>query len=311
MSYFLALDVGGTKADYVLADDTKVLARVRTGTIKRMRADEAIALARLKEGLHQLETLAAISMQKIARTCVGTAGETVPLVADWLRKEIGKRVSGELLLLGDVEIALDAAFPGAGGVIALAGTGSNVAGRTCTGILTTAGGWGPALADQGSGHRIGQQALRSIFLARDEGRSTCLLPAVLEFWSLESIEQLVSFANTLPGPDVSQVTPLVLRCAAEGDPVAGEVLLREGEDLAYLVILVIRRLLATDPGHLPGLAFAGSIMENLPPVREALIAAVHREFPAVQMMAGVVDPVQGALWRARTGLQPRQKNILT
>jgi N-acetylglucosamine kinase-like BadF-type ATPase len=216
-----------------------------------------------------------------------------------------------LLLVGDVEIALDAAFPGANGVIALAGTGSSVAGRTCSGILTAAGGWGPALADQGSGHRIGQQALRSTFLAHDEGRSTRLLSAVLEFWSLESMEYPVAFANATLGPDISQVTPLVLRCAAERDAVASEVLHREGEDLAYLVILVIRRLLAADPEHLPGLAFAGSIMENLPPVREALVAAVHREFPAVQMLAGVVDPVQGALWRARTGLRPRQGTVLT
>jgi glucosamine kinase len=310
MSYFLALDAGGTKVDYVLADDTQALARVRTGTIKRTRVEETIALARLKEGLHKLETISGISMKMVTRTCVGTAGQTIPLVADWLRNEIGKWVSGELLLLGDVEIALDAAFPGAGGVIALAGTGSNVAGRTCDGTLTSAGGWGPALADQGSGNRIGQQALRSIFLAYDEGRPTSLRSAVLEFWSVGSIEHLVAFANTTPGPDFSQVVPLVLRCAAQGDPVANEVLRREGEDLAHLVILVIRRLLAAEPDHMPGLAFAGSIMEYVPPVRKALIAAVQRRFPALQTVAGVVDPVQGALRRARTGLRPLQETIV-
>jgi N-acetylglucosamine kinase-like BadF-type ATPase len=311
MSYFLALDAGGTKVDYVLADDTQALARVRTGTVKRTCVDETTALGRLKEGLHELETISGISMEKVTRTCVGTAGQTIPLVVDWLRNELGKRVSGELLLLGDVEIALDAAFPGGGGVIALAGTGSNVAGRTCRGILTTAGGWGPALADQGSGHRIGQQALRGIFLAYDQGCSTSLLSAVLDFWSLESIEDLVAFANSKPYPEVSQLTGLVLRCATEGDSVASEVLHREGEDLAHLVILVMRRLLAAEPDHLPALAFAGSIMENLPPVREALIAAVHRKLPAVQINPGVVDPVQGALWRARTGTRPPQESRLT
>ena len=34
---FLALDAGGTKTDYVLVDETRELARARTGTIKRMR----------------------------------------------------------------------------------------------------------------------------------------------------------------------------------------------------------------------------------------------------------------------------------
>ena len=311
MSYFLALDAGGTKADYVLADDNQVLARVRTGTIKRMRADEAVARGRGEEGLRELETLSGISMQRVTRNCVGTAGEKVPLVADWFRNEIGKQVSGELLLLGDVEIASGAAFPGGAGVIALAGTGSNVAGRTGGGILTTAGGWGPMLADQGSGHRIGLQALRSIFLAHDEGRSTSMLPVLLEFWSLPSLEHLVVFAHAAPSPDVSRLTPLVLRCAAAEYPVANEVLRREAEELAYLVILVMRRLVAADPDSLPGLAFAGGVMENLPPVREALMAAVHREFPTAQTMDGVVNPVQGALWRARTGIRPRQETIFT
>ena len=37
MIFFLALDAGGTKTDYVLADEMCELALVRTGTIKRMR----------------------------------------------------------------------------------------------------------------------------------------------------------------------------------------------------------------------------------------------------------------------------------
>ena len=98
------------------------------------------------------------------------------------------RVAGELLLLGDVEIALDAAFPGQPGILILAGTGSNVAGRSRSGKITTVGGWGPVLSDQGSGQRIGSETLRAIFLAIDEADSkesgqtpTELLPAVQEF----------------------------------------------------------------------------------------------------------------------------------
>jgi len=43
---------------------------------------------------------------------------------------------------------------------------------------------GPALADQGSGARIGQQALRDTFLAIDEEHQTALLPAILKLWNL-------------------------------------------------------------------------------------------------------------------------------
>src|SRR6185312_2101972 len=117
MKLFLAVDAGGTKTDYLLADETRELARVRGGTIKRMRADAETAAANIDAALAELAAKSGISMSAVSRTCVGTAGDSVPLVVDWLREAIGARVGGELLLLGDVEIALDAAFPGASGVL--------------------------------------------------------------------------------------------------------------------------------------------------------------------------------------------------
>jgi len=301
MAFFLGLDAGGTNTTYVLADETQELARVRSGTIKRMRTDAGTAAANLDEALAELTARTGVSMQTIARTCIGTAGNTVPLVTDWLRDSFAARVSGELILLGDVEIALDAAFYGGPGVLVLAGTGSNVAGRTPDGRLLSAGGWGPALADQGSGHRIGLQALRAAFLAIDEGRSTQLIDAVLEHWKLDSVDRLVEYANSQPAPDFSRLTQLVVRVAGAGDEVAAAVLKREGEELALLVRLVIRRMTSGvgPPENLPEIAFAGSIMEKVHPVRDALIASLRQEFPGIRTLDGVIDPVAGAVWRAR------------
>ena len=303
MSFFLAVDAGGTKTDYVLADAARDLARVRTGTIKRMRTDADTAARNFDSALTQLTAAGGVSMESITRTCVGTAGVHVPLVYDWLVASFKAKVSGGLLIVGDVEIALDAAFPGQPGVLVLAGTGSNVVGRYHAGELITAGGWGPALSDQGSGHRIGQKCLRAIFMAIDEQRSTILLEAVKEYWHLPSVESLVEYANSVPAPDFSRLTGLVLRCAEQGDQTARAVLQEQGEELAYLVRLIIRRLrtAAKDATWTPPIAYAGSILENVPPVRDALITAVQREFPAAAAPAGVVDPIQGALWRARTG----------
>jgi len=305
MSLFLALDAGGTKTDYVLADESRELARVRTGTIKRMRTDAATATANLDSALTELSAISGIAMDSVVRTCVGTAGNTVPLVSDFLREQISARVSGELILVGDVEIALDAAFHGGPGVLALAGTGSNIAARLYDGTLTTAGGYGPALADQGSGNRIGHEALRALFLAHDEGRSSQLLAAVTAFWQLDTadpLNHLIEFANRIPAPDFSRLTELVLRCAASGDLVAQSVLRKEGEDLAWLVRLIVRRFISAEATTaLPAIAFAGSIMDKVAPVRDALIASVRQEFPAIQTISGVVDPIDGALWRARTG----------
>ena len=303
MSVFLGIDAGATKTDYVLAGETALLARVRTGTIKRMRVDAATAARNLDEALLKLTDATGIHPREITRTCIGTAGNTVPLVVDWLREAFAERVGGHLLLLGDVEIALDAAFPGRGGVVVIAGTGSNVAGRTEAGHITTSGGWGPALADQGSGHRIGQEALRSIFLAKDQGRTTQLLNAVLTFWNLDSAESLIAYANQIPSPDFSRLAKVVKHCAEQDDEVAREVLATQGRELAYLVRLTMRRLRLSsdDQRWTPPLAFTGSIMENVLPVREALLEAVREEFPEVHALPAVVDPIDGAVTRARQG----------
>jgi len=307
LAFYLALDVGGTKTEYVLADETQELARVRGGTIKRMRTDANTAAQNLDKALAELTALTGIPMKSVIRTCVGAAGVTVALVTDWIHEAFAERVGGSLILVGDVEIALDAAFFGGPGVLVMAGTGSNVAGRTTAGDLTTAGGWGPALADQGSGSRIGHQALRDTFLAIDEGRTTTLLPAILELWQLPDLESLIGYANQIPGPDFTRLAPLVVRCAAEGDAVAQNVLHREAEDLAHLARLVMERLRRADnrPGWLPDLAFTGSILEHVAPIREGIVDALRRDLPSLKVLPGVVDPILGALWRARTGERPK------
>jgi N-acetylglucosamine kinase-like BadF-type ATPase len=309
LAFYLALDVGGTKTEYVLADETRELARVRGGTIKRMRTDADTATRNLDKALAELTALTGVSMQAITRSCVGAAGITVALVTDWIRKAFGTRVGGSLILVGDVEIALDAAFFGGPGVLVMAGTGSNVAGRTTAGDLTTAGGWGPTLSDQGSGNRIGYQALRDMFLAIDENRATTLLSAVLDLWQLPDLDSLVGYANQIPAPDFTRLAPLVVKCAAEGDAVAKNVLRREAEELAHLAHLVIERLRqsAHRSGWLPDLAFTGSILEHVAPIREGIVDALHRDLPSLKVLPGVVDPILGALWRARIGELPKQE----
>jgi N-acetylglucosamine kinase-like BadF-type ATPase len=305
LAFYLALDVGGTKTEYVLADETHELARVRGGTIKRMRTDANTATQNLDKALAELTLLTGVSMKSIARSCVGAAGITVALVTDWIRKAFAERVGGSLILVGDVEIALDAAFFGGPGVLVMAGTGSNVAGRTTAGDLTTAGGYGPILADQGSASRIGHQSLRDTFFAIDEDRTTTLLPAILDLWQLPDLDSLVGYANQIPAPDFTRLSPLVVKCAAEGDAVAQNVLRREAEDLAHLARLVIERLRRADSNNrsdwLPDLAFTGSILEHVIPIREGIVDILRRDLPSLKVLPGVVDPILGALWRARIG----------
>jgi glucosamine kinase len=306
MAYFLGVDAGGTKTDYVLADEGGQIASVRTGSIKRLRVSDAVAEHHLLTALDALREQSGVDLSHVNVTCVGAAGANVPLVQDWLRHAFDRHVGGTLILVEDVEIALDAAFFGKGGILILAGTGSNVAGRDVDGHLTTAGGWGPALADHGSGYRLGAAALEECFLALDEGQPTVLLDEILAFWQLPDIAALVEKVNCQPRPDFSQLAALVARSAEKEDASASRVILRESASLAHLAGIVIDRLRCREGEQrsTTQVAFTGSIMQHVLPMRRTVERLLMEAHPDVQILPGVAVPSEGALWRARQSYAP-------
>jgi N-acetylglucosamine kinase-like BadF-type ATPase len=304
MRHFLGIDAGATRTRCILASETDVLARAKGGCIKITRVGESVAQHNLDEILEEVVRQSGVALRSVARTCVGLSGVSIASVSEWTRRALEAQVGGELSIFGDEEIALDAAFQGGRGVLAIAGTGSNVLARTADGQLAHAGGWGPVLSDQGAGSRIGLLAARAIFLSIDGSRQTSLLPALHAAWNTRTLEELIDLGNRSPGPDFSLLAPMVARCAREGDTVAQEVLRHSGEELAELVVLAIDKAssLERSAGITSGpwtIAYTGSVVENISLLRESMVAAVRRTHPTVQLHPEATDPVLGALWRAR------------
>jgi N-acetylglucosamine kinase-like BadF-type ATPase len=327
MGLFLAIDAGGTKTECVLADDERVLARAATGTVKLMRISEEEASARLRAMLGEVAGAAGVSLGQVTRTCFGLAGLSSAAVREWAQRVVPAMVAGELVLCGDEEIALDAAFRGGAGILVVAGTGSNAIGRAANGKLYGAGGWGPILGDEGSGYWIGLESLRAALHARDltnvlrteeESANNRLLPAIQRHWGLSSLAELVALANhrgdaDRPAPDFASLAPIVARCAQDGDqpgdPIAASVLHRAGRELAALVALVSRKIDAPNPNP-PGpaptpaaeplaISFTGSVLSHIAPVRTSMIAHLAALVPAARVLSQPVEPLVGALWCAR------------
>jgi N-acetylglucosamine kinase-like BadF-type ATPase len=327
MPYFLAIDAGGTKTNCLLADETRVLARASTGSVKLMRVSGQEASARLRSVLGEVAASANVSLGNITRTCVGLAGLTIPAVRAWATNAISAQVSGDLILLGDEEIALDAAFAGGPGILVIAGTGSNVIGRARNGTVHQAGGWGPILGDEGAGYWIGLEAIRAALRARDadpphstiqassekveDTPSSNLLYEIQRHWNLNSLADLVAFANhrgdaQRPAPDFASLAPTVAHAADHGNPIATNILKCAGEDLAALVTLVARKISANvdfsasnlEPGNLE-IAYTGSVLTHIALVRAAMIDRLGFTAPTARVQASAVDPLEGALWRAR------------
>ncbi len=298
--YFLGFDAGGTKTTCALADDTQVLARAAGGSIKPLRVTIEQAQQNLAALLGEVSKLSGVDLWKVSASCIGTAGVRLPQTREWMQDLVSHHAAGKILVCGDEETALDAAFPGQAGVLVIAGTGSNILGRSGGGETFTVGGWGPILADEGSGYWIGHQALRAALHAYDFQRPTMILDRVMSFWSVISLGDVANVANASPAPDFSLLAPLVVECAEAGDRVAFEVLQLGGQMLGECAAHAIFRLRALDPDSpLPGIAFVGSILEKVTCVRESMVKTIRRSLPEVHILPEAVDPIQGALWRAR------------
>jgi N-acetylglucosamine kinase-like BadF-type ATPase len=315
MSLYLGIDAGGSKTKCMLADETRVLARASTGTVKLMRVSEQEATTRLRRMLEEVTATAGVSLGEVSRSCLGLAGVSSPVVREWANRAMGEIAGGGLILCGDEEIALDAAFAGGPGILVVAGTGSNAIGRTAGGELFGAGGWGPVLGDEGSGTWIGLEAIRAALRAQDRiglgGVSTCLLREIERHWGLASLGELVALANRRgdnggTAPDFATLAPVVARCTEQGDQLATGVLERAGEELAGLVALVFHKMTArgADAGGLEAevsVAFTGSVLSEVARVRTAMIARLEISLPIARVRESAVDPLEGALWRARQG----------
>ncbi len=324
MDLFLALDVGGTKTAALLADQTRVLARASGGSIKTLRLASEEAATNLSLVLQALEAQAALSLRgRVKRTCIGTSGASAPGVRAWMQAAFADAIGGELLLLGDELIGLDAAFRGGRGVLAIAGTGSNIMGRAATGAMMHTGGWGPALSDEGSGHWLGTETLRACFRAIDAQPASSadvvsasghrdpvqdkdvppLLQNIMGALGLGQLDEVIGVGNA-PGFVSASLVPVIVAAAREGDLLAAAMLRRAGEDLAGLVAAVIRKmeLLERDTGELlapPEVAFVGGILANIAEVHMAMGHALRRLYPEIVLQETAVDPLEGALWHAR------------
>lgn len=305
MKYFLGLDIGGTKTACALADEERILGRSTAGSAKVLRVGKAEASEHLTEALETVSAESGVALSDVTASCIGTSGATILDVTNWLREQMARQVGGTLTVVGDEVITLDAAFPGEPGIIVIAGTGSNVIGRNRSGWMTRAGGWGPALADEGSGSLLGQQALRGVYEAINAGEEPMLLHRVLEHLGLKSADELVGVANAMDFK-FAELMPVIVQAARDGDGVAQATLKRGGEELAGLVLHVIRKLSKTEEGIEDGLkiAYTGSILKNVPEVADSLERVLLRSYPQLEFVPGSVDSIEGALYHARRSVIP-------
>ena len=305
MPYYLGIDGGGTKTTCAVGDATNLLATATAGASNVVRVGEAQARASLHQSVRQACAAAGISPEQIAHTCVGGSGAAHPELASTVREFLAEILLTPIEVVGDMEIALEAAFGSGPGVTVIAGTGSIAFGRDRQGRTVRAGGWGFAIGDEGSAHWIGRTAVSTILRASDRGDETAysvLAAALFKVWKVTSLPDLARVANSIPPPDFAALFRAV---ADSGDDLAKDVLTAAGRELAEVAALVIGRLFGKDDSGSVRVAMTGGVFRHAAIVRGVFYNELRRLDARAEINSRVVDPVEGALRMARRASQNR------
>ncbi|HWD82938.1 MAG TPA: BadF/BadG/BcrA/BcrD ATPase family protein [Kribbella sp.] len=189
-----------------------------------------------------------------------------PGAAERFAADVGTLLDAdEVRLTQDMVTAHAGALPDGYGVVVAAGTGLVCLAVDRDGTWRKLDGHGYLFGDAGSAFAIGRAGLVAVQRARDgRGPATKLAETSLDPVTLYRSSTLVD--------DVARFAPEVLRCAAEGDPVANELLVRAATDIAETIEAAVAQLAGEGPVPVAcvGGLFTGAGEQLLTPVRAAL-----------------------------------------
>jgi len=244
-SYLLGLDGGGTKTECVLADsEGRIVARSTGGPSNPLRTGYPRAWFALSEAADAVLRREKIHAGHVRAICAGLGGAGRSGVARRVTKFFEDGFpNARVRVTTDLEIALEAAFGAAEGIILLAGTGSAAYGRNADGRTARAGGRGPWFSDEGSAFDIGRRAFGAVARAEEHrGPATTLSKRIFTWLQVGGWDPLAEQIAKNPDDIFPRTFPLVAELGDKGDAVAREILSGAAASLAELVACVANDL---------------------------------------------------------------------
>ncbi len=204
----------------------------------------------------------------------------------WLQAKI---VTGS-----DRDSGMAAALGHSDGIVVNAGSGSSVTGRR-DGRLEKAGGWGHILGDAGGAYFLVVQALRLILREYDLHRDELQFTArILQALSLNSLDDLVRWAQSAKKMEVALLAPVVFEAAAAGDQHVNEIIEEGAKALCAYTEAVANRL------HLlaPKVMLIGGLFQRDSLYAHAFRRRLKKNLPDARVAAAERSPEMGAAWLA-------------
>ena len=275
MSFFLGVDGGGTRTRVALVDGAgRECARAEGPPTLIDPANPGKTIDVITQLCREVASKGGADLP-VAGLWAGIAGagtEPTRSVVETALREAG--LSSRTSVGADAEATFYDAFPSGPGILLLSGTGSIALGRGADGSSIRVGGWGANLGDEGSGYRIGMEALRALVRGEDgRGVSTDLRNPILKVLGLAEPADLIKWIASAQKADVASLVPLISEVAEAGDQAATTVIEKAVDDLVGHVRTLVRRL---EPWPAtPEVALAGGLLKEGRPLRVRVVRAIE------------------------------------
>jgi glucosamine kinase len=304
VGYVVGVDAGGTSTRALAADAAgAVLGTGRAGGANPNAHPPEEAAAHIADAI--ASAMAGLAPDGVRACVVGMAGASklgdpaVAAVFDRAWQRIG--LAGLVRVASDAEAAFASATPAPDGTVLIAGTGS-ISGRIRKRrLVSTAGGYGWLLGDEGSAYWIGREAVRATLAALASGRRLAGLPSAVlsealgtatpgelpDAERLAASDKLITTANAEPPIRLARFAPLVSAADDAGETVAREIVVRAAESLVAIA------LASREPGENTPVVLVGSVLGAGSPVG----VRVREGLSGLDVLTSS-DGVLGAAWLA-------------
>lgn len=249
----VGVDGGGTTTRYAVADADSgiVIKQVTTGSISPYNHPWDFVLNNVKMGFTALfNDATGLSPAAVRVVAFGVSGVDRPEhEVNFAKKILPLMPNSIIKVVNDGVIALLGGIKKDYGLLAISGTGSIAYGVGPDHRDLRAGGWGPILGDEGSGYRLGLEAIRRVMRAYDQvSKSTLLTDLILRHLGLVTPPDLLDWTNKIKGEkmQIAALAVCVHDAAAANDHAALQILEIEARGLARQVETIYRRLYNPD-----------------------------------------------------------------
>lgn len=285
IGYFLAIDGGGTKTEFLLTDlEKREIARLVLGTSNPVDIGIENTKEILRQGIFKVcENVPLSEVSVFAGLAGGITGNNKHLINEFMSGfGFGCFDNGS-----DTENVLEIALKGQNGVAIIMGTGI-IAFSQCDGKRYRIGGWGYHIDKGGSGYNLGSDAMYYALKYKDGRQGSKLLCDLIEKRLGKSLEDSISDIHAKGKAFVASFAPVVFEAYDKGDDTAKEIIDRNIKEVAEM-ITVGQRFLPEGKGRI---VICGGLAHHKDILDEFLIKYLGKE---VKVEFGEEAIINGAL----------------